>query len=72
MYIGSEVMTGIAVLLMCLLLLGVIFGVVIISILSGIKIAMVKLLRLYMAIHSKNFQGIEDETSRVSPPWMAM
>lgn len=53
MYIGSDVMVGIAVLLMCLLMECIILGVIIISLLAGIKVALIKFLKLYTALSSK-------------------
>lgn len=52
MYTSSEVLIGIAVLLMCQMLVCVIFGFFIISILSSIRMTLVKFLRLYTGLHS--------------------
>jgi hypothetical protein len=53
MYMGSEVMTGIAILIACLMVVCVIFGMIIVSLLANIRINITKLLKLYTAIHSK-------------------
>jgi hypothetical protein len=53
MYIGSEIITGIAILIACLMVLIVIFGVIIISLLAGIKLSLNKFLKMYTAFHGK-------------------
>lgn len=57
MYIGSEAMTGIALLIACLMITCIIFGTIIISLLAGIKLTVNKFLKVYGAFHSK--RGME-------------